>query len=157
MLYITQRYEKSSNFMKINWKKINPSIVINMIMGLILLFFLNSWFFGTKNINRENEILKSQIEQLELKKDSLASVNLVLVENYGKLEKSAEEIRERIKVLEVGLSTSDKKLQAAKTTVAKDLAELGQLNAELDNLRKGVFIISNDSLLISLKQKLNRK
>lgn len=134
-------------------RKVKP---IYILLGCILIMCVIYFFFSGPSARSENKRLKKEVELIQKERDTLKKNIEVLRISYDKMEDSAkikkqeiDNISQRILAIEQNVLNSSNELYSIKSG-------LNDINIQISNVTKKPIKRVGDSLLNSLRIKLNQ-
>ena len=132
-------------------KNKNYIIVFFLIITLLLIFKI---YLTKGSDNHELKQLNNNINNLELKRDSLQNVNKTLIKELNQYKKIEQDLRDQIKdkekinkLFENDINSKNDKLNEYKT-------KLRDIQTKIKNFKKNYKNLSDDELINSIKNNL---
>ena len=119
--------------------KIDIKSLIIIILLIMSIFFLFKWLNSNdRHIKNENKLLKVEIKDLQLKRDSLSKERIRLESNYKTIELKVNEYDIKI----IALNTELKKV---KSELEKSKFDLGNQKIKFDDINRQIEILKGPS------------
>lgn len=134
----------------------NKQNLIILILSIVLVFFI--WDrFSSPNSSLRSQIkdLEQQIEKIDGDRKILEEQRYKLELDFKKLEEKSGDQQKKIDSLKNMSGTSEEEIKKAQEIIRKNKREDQTIQDEINQLIKNPKILQGDSLINSLRQKLN--